>query len=315
MNNEVILNIIIPAYNAKETLDKTLMSLCLQRTKYKFDVLIVNDKSKYTYEEIINKYSKYLTISELTLKENVGPGLARQKGIEHTNSKYIMFIDADDYLYSPYTIEKLINRHEHKDSDVVISNFILERDNKREVKEKNNVWLHGKVFKREFIEKNKVSFNSTRKNEDAGFNRLLLLLDEKIDYLDTITYVYQDNQNSITRKDNRRYKFEGLEGLAENMEWAYFEAKKRNVDKNLLKIHLLSTLTSSYYYYNELYNQYDVSKILKWYKKIYEELKDYEVTEIDIEDYLIINKQILETISEPIISYDEYLNLMEEYHD
>ena len=315
MNNEVILNIIIPAYNAKETLDKTLMSLCLQRTKYKFDVLIVNDKSKYTYEEIINKYSKYLTISELTLKENVGPGLARQKGIEHTNSKYIMFIDADDYLYSPYTIEKLINRHEHKDSDVVISNFILERDNKREIKEKNNVWLHGKVFKREFIKKNKVSFNSTRKNEDAGFNRLLLLLDEKIDYLDTITYVYQDNQNSITRKDNRRYKFEGLEGLAENMEWAYFEAKKRNVDKNLLKIHLLSTLTSSYYYYNELYNQYDVSKILKWYKKIYEELKDYEVTEIDIEDYLIINKQILETISEPIISYDEYLNLMEEYHD
>lgn len=315
MNNEVILNIIIPAYNAKETLDKTLMSLCLQRTKYKFDVLIVNDKSKYTYEEIINKYSKYLTISELTLKENVGPGLARQKGIEHTNSKYIMFIDADDYLYSPYTIEKLINRHEHKESDVVISNFILERDNKREVKEKNNVWLHGKVFKREFIEKNKVSFNSTRKNEDAGFNRLLLLLDEKIDYLDTITYVYQDNQNSITRKDNRRYKFEGLEGLAENMEWAYFESKKRNVDKNLLKIHLLSTLTSSYYYYNELYNQYDVSKILKWYKKIYEELKDYEVTEIDIEDYLIINKQILETISEPIISYDEYLNLMEEYHD
>lgn len=315
MNNEVILNIIIPAYNAKETLDKTLMSLCLQRTKYKFDVLIVNDKSKYTYEEIINKYSKYLTISELTLKENVGPGLARQKGIEHTNSKYIMFIDADDYLYSPYTIEKLINRHEHKDSDVVISNFILERDNKREIKEKNNVWLHGKVFKREFIEKNKVSFNSTRKNEDAGFNRLLLLLDEKIDYLDTITYVYQDNQNSITRKDNRRYKFEGLEGLAENMEWAYFEAKKKNVDKNLLKIHLLSTLTSSYYYYNELYNQYDVSKILKWYKKIYEELKDYEVTEIDIEDYLMINKQILETISEPIISYDEYLNLMEEYHD
>ena len=44
MNNDVILNVIIPAYNAKETLDKTLMSLCLQRTKYKFDVLIVNDK-------------------------------------------------------------------------------------------------------------------------------------------------------------------------------------------------------------------------------------------------------------------------------
>ena len=71
MNNEKILNIIIPAYNAKETLDKTLMSLCLQRTKYKFDVLIVNDKSDYNYKEIIDKYIKYLDISELILKENV----------------------------------------------------------------------------------------------------------------------------------------------------------------------------------------------------------------------------------------------------
>ena len=120
---------------------------------------------------------------------------------------------------------------------VSMDNSILERDNKREIKTKDNVWLHGKVYKREFIEKNKVSFNSTRKNEDSGFNRLLFLLNDKIEYLDTVTYVYQDNQNSITRKDNRRYKFEGLEGLAENMEWAYFEAKKRNVDKNLLKIH------------------------------------------------------------------------------
>ena len=64
MNNEIILNVIIPAYNAIETLDKTLMSLCLQRTKYKFDVLIVNDKSDYNYKEIIDKYSKYLTIKE-----------------------------------------------------------------------------------------------------------------------------------------------------------------------------------------------------------------------------------------------------------
>ena len=125
MNNEIILNIIIPAYNAKETLDKTLMSLCLQRTKYKFNVLIVNDKSDYNYKDYIEKYSKYLTISELTLKENVGPGLARQKGIEHTNSKYIMFIDADDYLYSPYSIESLIKKHENSICDVVVSNFII----------------------------------------------------------------------------------------------------------------------------------------------------------------------------------------------
>ena len=315
MKDNKILNIIIPAYNAKETLEKTLMSLSIQRTKYNFDVLVVNDKSDYTYEDIIDKYSKYLEIKELILNENVGPGQARQKGIEQTNNKYIMFIDADDYLYSPYSIEKLINKIEKTNADVVISNFILERDNKREIKERDNIWLHGKIFKRQFIEDNKVTFNLTRKNEDNGFNRLLWLIGDIVEYLDEVTYVYQENSNSITRKDNRKYKLYGLEGLAENMYWAYEEAKKRKVVEDLLQIHLLTTLTASYYYYNELQKEYDVSLILKWFKKIYIKYKEYEYNQNTIDEYLQLNKDILETIKEPYITYKEYLNKLEEYND
>lgn len=315
MKDNKILNIIIPAYNAKETLEKTLMSLSIQRTKYNFDVLVVNDKSDYAYEDIIDKYSKYLEIKELILNENVGPGQARQKGIEQTNNKYIMFIDADDYLYSPYSIEKLINKIEKTNADVVISNFILERDNKRKIKERDNIWLHGKIFKRQFIEDNKVTFNLTRKNEDNGFNRLLWLIGDIVEYLDEVTYVYQENSNSITRKDNRKYKLYGLEGLAENMYWAYEEAKKRNVVEDLLQIHLLTTLTASYYYYNELQKEYDVSLILKWFKKIYIKYKEYEYNQNTIDEYLQLNKDILETIKEPYITYKEYLNKLEEYND
>ena len=315
MNNNKILSIIIPAYNAIKTLDKTLMSLSIQRTKYKFEVLLVNDKSNYTYENVIDKYKKLIDIKELELKENVGPGQARQKGIENTNSKYILFIDADDYLYSPYSIELLINKIEETKADVVISNFIIERDNKREIKEKNNVWLHGKIYRRDFIEKNNVKFNTTRKNEDSGFNRLLLLLKDTIEYLNEITYVYQENPDSITRKENRKYKIDGLEGLAQNMYWAYEEAKNRNAEEYLIKIHILSTITASYYYYNELKEQYDVSLIIKWFKKIYNEYKKYEYEEKEINYYLLINRYILETISEPYISYKEYLNKLEEYND
>ena len=315
MKDNKILNIIIPAYNAIETLDKTLMSLSIQRTKYKFDVLLVNDKSDYSYEKIIDKYKKYLDIKEIILKENVGPGQARQEGIDQTNSKYIIFIDADDYLYSPYSIEKMINKIEETKSDVVISDFIIERDNKREIKKENNIWLHGKIYRRSFIEKNNVRFNSTRKNEDNGFNRLLWLIGETVEYLYEITYVYQENPNSITRKNNRKYKIDGLEGLADNMYWAYFEAKKRNVAEDLLQIHLLSTITASYYFYNELKKQYDVSLILKWFKKIYVKYKENTYNQEEINRYLKLNKNILETIKEPYISYREYLNKLEKYND
>ena len=71
MSENLDLNIIIPAYNAKETLDKTLMSLCLQRTKYKFDVLVVNDKSDYNYKNIINKYNNYLNMQMIIYTHHI----------------------------------------------------------------------------------------------------------------------------------------------------------------------------------------------------------------------------------------------------
>ena len=200
-----MLDIIIPAYNAHKTIDYTLMSIAIQIYK-NYKVTIVNDNSDKDYSSFIDKYSKFFDVKEIKLDKNVGPGKSRQIGIDNTSSKYILFVDSDDILYSPYSLTKLMNVVSD-DYDIIISNFIKERDQKREVVKRDNIWLHGKLYYRDYLNKNNISFNDSRANEDNGFNRLIILHKPRILYLDSITYLYKENSDSITRKNNREYKF------------------------------------------------------------------------------------------------------------
>lgn len=72
-----MIDIIVPAYNAHETIDKTLNSINSQINKKLFKVYIVNDASTPNYYNLLNKYSNDLDITEITLKKNSGPGVAR----------------------------------------------------------------------------------------------------------------------------------------------------------------------------------------------------------------------------------------------
>lgn len=72
------LSIIIPAYNAFNTINKTLESIAVQKTDYNFEVIIVNDCSNGSYDQFIDKYLKIFNVKEIKLDVNVGPGTARK---------------------------------------------------------------------------------------------------------------------------------------------------------------------------------------------------------------------------------------------
>lgn len=72
-----MIDIIIPAYNAHETIDQTLCSINTQINKELFKVYIVNDASNQNYSNFVDKYSNSLDIEEITIEKNSGPGVAR----------------------------------------------------------------------------------------------------------------------------------------------------------------------------------------------------------------------------------------------
>lgn len=303
-------DIIIPAYNSINTISIPLDSLKKQKTKYKFRVVIVNDNSSYSYKNILDKYSKYMFIEEIVLDKNGGPAVARQKGIDYTDSKYIMFIDSDDYLFSSDSIQKLVDNISLCNSDVAMGNFILERDNKEELVKNNSVWMHGKIYRRSFLEDNNIRFNTSRVNEDNGFNRLVVLLTKNISHLDEVVYVYKENDNSITRRNDRLNKFTGLEGYAYNMDWAFNEAKKRGVPQKEIEYHALSILIVSYYSYFDLKDKYDVSKILVWFKKVKDWVDINKFSNDVVNTFLESNRVNIDDVSKCDMSFYDYYNMI-----
>ena len=66
-----MIDIIIPAYNAHETIGKTIGSIAKQINRNDLTVYIVNDGSIKSYDYIIEQYKSLLKIKEITI-ENLG---------------------------------------------------------------------------------------------------------------------------------------------------------------------------------------------------------------------------------------------------
>lgn len=310
-----MIDIIIPAYNAKKLLKRALYSIALQKDITNFFVYIINDAGEETYEKEINYFQKFFYIKELKMKKNGGPGVARQYGIEHSNSKYIIFMDSDDYFYDPYALFVLYNSIEQEKTNISISNFIYERDEYLDIRKNDITWLHGKIYEREFIEKNKLHFNSSRTNEDVTFNKLYTLCNPKIGYIDRLTYVYSyDNSESITRKDNGLFKYSCLEEFANNFVWIIKEAQNRNINEYSIADTVTGILVAMYYYYMEFYKQYDSNEILKWsykLKKYYDKYKLY-INEELINTHVNNKEEEYKNIEfNRVITFPEFLNKIE----
>ena len=92
------IDIIVPIYNAKDSISRLLDSLERQKNSV-FLVCIVDDGSTdgtaSFCEEIAARYSYPIKV---ITQENQGPGIARRTGFLQTDAEYILFCDADDYL-------------------------------------------------------------------------------------------------------------------------------------------------------------------------------------------------------------------------
>lgn len=93
------ISVIIPMYNASETIVRALDSVKHQTLKCGYEVLIINDgskdNSKKNVEDYIfsNKLSNFILINQ----PNGGVSKARNTGLKLAKGDYIAFLDADDY--------------------------------------------------------------------------------------------------------------------------------------------------------------------------------------------------------------------------
>ena len=92
---------IIPIYNRPEELDELLNSLISQTYEGDFEVVVIEDGSTITSEQICKKYQNNLSITYLS-KPNTGPGDSRNYGMQCAQHDYFLILDSDCILPSHY---------------------------------------------------------------------------------------------------------------------------------------------------------------------------------------------------------------------
>jgi glycosyltransferase involved in cell wall biosynthesis len=105
------LSLIIPLYNRPDEIDELLDSLTRQ-TAGEFEVIVVEDGSQVDSADIVRGYTDRLTIRYL-LKENGGPGPARNSGAKEASGNYLVFLDSDCIIPEHYiqTVLEALNSH------------------------------------------------------------------------------------------------------------------------------------------------------------------------------------------------------------
>lgn len=112
-------SVVIPIYNRKEMLDRTLKNLLAQSYK-DFEVIIVDDGSSDNLMDVIIKYpslnvqtQKVLHCGNIARLRNIGCKLAV--------GKYIAILDSDDYCTDNRLLEQIIFLDRHNDVDILAS--------------------------------------------------------------------------------------------------------------------------------------------------------------------------------------------------
>lgn len=96
MDQEALISIITPVYNAERFIQETIDSVQKQTYQH-WELILVDDCSQDQSAEIIRRASQSdQRIKLITLSENSGAAVARNCGLQAARGTYIAFIDSDD---------------------------------------------------------------------------------------------------------------------------------------------------------------------------------------------------------------------------
>lgn len=306
------IDVIIPAYKAHGTIIRCLSSVACQTIIGDVSVTIVNDCCpEGDYSEAVRMFSPVMDVREIRMPENGGPGLARQYGIDNTEGEFITFIDADDALYKVTSLETLRTEIQ-TDKTYMCASGAFFKENHPEFGEPesiclNMVWVFGKIYRRDFLDKYEIRFNNTRANEDSGFNHIVSLLcdtpEEQVCHVEEYVYYYhKDNKDSITNINGGQYWYDQCVcGAIDNMIYAIEHARKyKPFSSEILRNTLGALLVFYTQYVRILEHAPDFSiqlweYIKKYYHACYKRIEDYIAEDLFKRQYSMAMAQHVRT--------------------
>ena len=145
------LTLAICMYNAEKYIEETLLCIMAQ-TKQDFYLMIINDCSTDSSADVVNRFfvEHPRQYEMVNLPENRGLAFGRRYVEEHADTKYLLFVDADDCPL-PLFVEKLYDKIS-SDSQLMAVGCYLEYMNLDGKKTKGGIFI-GETSKNGFYQK------------------------------------------------------------------------------------------------------------------------------------------------------------------
>ena len=286
------ISVIIPIYNVEEYIEDTLNSLLNQTIIKDMEILMIDDGSFDGSRYIIEKYSLDYENFYAYHKENEGPGIARNFGIDLAKGEYIHFLDSDDYVL-PNTYERAYEIAKNNNSDFLslfgvrmrrynitdsyiynnaFKNIIGTIDSAKLEDMPELIWdtfVTNKLYKKEFLEKNNLKFIKEKKYyEDVIFALGAYGLAEKISLTKDIFYYWRKRENSNFSITQQYSDINNFKDRINMINLCYEIAENANFNDDIKNELFFRWINYDLNIYLRIFYEYDE----KYYQEIFEEI-------------------------------------------
>jgi len=266
------LSIIIPLYNAENTILRCIKSVTGQTFK-DIEIIVVDDCSNDGSLSIVQNINDDRIII-IKNEKNMGTGASRNIGMEASSGSYIGFLDNDDYVDIDY-FKKMTDKIIKENADVCAALRIVNHTKEkhyahlvspkdlREVVFIDRTAPWTKIFKKEFLIRNNIKFGTTR-GEDIFPAFLSAYLANKITYIENSSYHCTIREGSISHSKIKKEDLEEIKLYKKILEYVQYSNQKKYWEKLIKKRALISV--------DFLYKRADENlkkEVLKIYNEIF----------------------------------------------
>ncbi|PKP05519.1 MAG: glycosyl transferase [Bacteroidetes bacterium HGW-Bacteroidetes-5] len=126
-NFEVEASVIIPVYNRIKTIEDAVKSVLMQKTKFKFNLIIVdNHSTDGTYEAIEKFSSDERLIHVVPARTDLGIGGCWNMGVHHPKcGKFAIQLDSDDVYSDENTVQKIVEAFYEQNCAMVVGTYMM----------------------------------------------------------------------------------------------------------------------------------------------------------------------------------------------
>ena len=245
-------SVVVPIYNVERFLPECVKSIQNQTLKH-IEIILVDDESPDNCPQMIDEYAKEDNRIVSIHQKNKWLGGARNAGLKVAKGKYIVCVDADDYI-APDFCEKLFEFSEKNNCDIThfAMNIVNDTgkimhigDSKKEIFKNKEIFLNSEFkevifpnliksydlnfnvsfFNRSIIDKGFLFDEDIRYAEDYEAALRVYKIVNSVGYFDEPLYYYRQNDESIMHV----VKFERLKQIIN-----LFELREKFIAENNL---------------------------------------------------------------------------------